>query len=124
MYDPIKCPLCGKEIGDLITDSITHVKGLGAVRNCSQKFDYRKASHVFWEAGRKSGRLCRKCAVKNFPEHKLYRIAFNYHGKTQYAYGGIDGSTMYRSKEKAESNALIFNKRNPGSSYRVEEFKI
>lgn len=106
MNKEVKCPMCLKAIGEEIVERVDHIKGLGAVPLIDIKLDYRKASHVSWRYGGKSGTLCRKCAKGLFPEGFFYKVNFNYHGKpTDIVGGGIDGNGTFATRESAEDVA-------------------
>lgn len=123
MNNIIRCPLCGKHIGERIVDGYHSLGDLGCATMCHSKYDYRKASHVFWEQRNRKGTLCRKCAKEKFPEGFTYHVAFNYHGKKTYTYGGVNGSNKFVTRESAEASCKAMNEKH-GGIYWVEANKI
>lgn len=120
MAEMVKCPLCGKEIGQYIRESVTGSR-LGPIVFHTKKMDYRKSSKVFWY-GRVGGNyLCKACARTKCPDGQYYRVAFfNFHGKKTYTCGenGDKFYTRAKADEMAENQM-----RKTGSSYWVESFK-
>lgn len=122
MSEMVKCPLCGKEIGKVIQDGAM-ASPLGPIGFYRHENDYRKASHVYWQGGRreKSGTLCRKCAKQKYPEGQYYRVAFWYHAKKMYTCA--ENGDKYSTRAKADEVAKRQSDKT-GSPYWVETFKI
>ena len=120
MAEMVKCPLCGKEIGKYIRESVTG-RLLGPIVYYTKKMDYRKSSKVFWDGRVVANYLCKACARTKFPEGQYYQVAFYSHGKKTYTCGenGDKFYTRAKADEVAENQM-----RKIGKPYWVESFKV
>lgn len=120
--EAIKCPICGKELGRYILDSISYCKGIGSIPCYTMKLDYRKASHHYNNTKGQRGHICKACARKLFPEGKRYQVmVMNVH-KPMAIYGGEYGD-VYATRQRAEDKAREMTAEH-GYRYWVEEREL
>lgn len=88
------------------------------------KYDYRTASHVFWNEKYKCGVLCRKCARTKFPSGLYWVVYHREYGRWGRCAGGDSGDPwLFTSQEKAQARADELSMRF-GPNYEVEQLEI
>lgn len=100
MTEIIKCPHCGKIVGEYI------IKGaisspLGSILTGSPVYK-KQVSNIYWrEKMGYEGLLCKNCAEKLFPEKKAYYVILKENGHETICYGGADGIGTHTTKASA-----------------------
>ena len=120
MNNVVTCPECGKEIGTMILDRVTKVKGLGNIPCYHYKYDYRKTAHI----GFGKGLICRKCAKHYFPNGTAYRVTVDYHGKRITPFIGIKQTGLFATAKEAYYAARDMDNSNRSNMAQYEEVKV
>lgn len=120
----ILCPLCGKEIGEKIPDGGHDSGGLGYVEMYRSKYDYRRASHAWWNGKYKCGLLCKTCARRTFPAGEYWVIVYTEWEKESLCAGGDSGDPWkFTTQEVAQKRADELGTKF-GHTYMVERREI
>ena len=101
MSREIRCPFCDKVIGNEVQAGIQNLGPLGNVPLVTYKYDYRRASHVYIEGGKRHGKLCKACARDTFIEGLAYRVKFDWHGKATSVSG--EYGNLFTTRKAAEA---------------------
>ena len=98
MNNPVKCPECGKVIGEYILVNSVPIRGFGSIPCYDAKMDYRKSSHI----GFGKGLICKKCAKGFFPEGIAYHVTVAYGKGRITPHFGIKQSGLFATRSEAE----------------------
>jgi hypothetical protein len=116
----IKCPECGKEIGEYVQNGWTNCgKYIGNVRMMEQKYNKRKTAHI----GFGKGLICKSCAKRYFPGGKAYAVKVMHGNGWIQPFCGIKRTGFFATRDEAEKTATEMN-RKPRVYARVEEKDI
>ena len=115
----IKCPECGKIIGEYVLQ-FTMSSPLGGIPFYDSKIDYRKGAHI----GFGKGNLCKKCAKRIFPDGVAYKVLIWYVKIWMTPSCGINHSGLFASKAEAEEAVKDMNRRRFDNHARIEEAKF
>ena len=120
MDNIIKCPECGKEIGEYVHSGWTHGgKHIGKIEMLEPKYNKRKTAHI----GFGKGLICKSCARRLFPNGKAYAVKVAHGSGWIQPYVGVNRTGFFATKGEAERTASEMNRR-PRVCARVEEKDI
>lgn len=122
MSNIIKCPHCGKIVGEYIIKG-TMGSPLGTILMGSPSYK-KTVSNIYWrEKMGSDGLLCENCAKELFPEKKAYYVILKENGHETICYGGADGSGTHTTKASATATRKELTAKN-GLYYIVREKEV